>query len=125
VKTKQFNTIEKLQLASNGYTQFPTLHVFLQQMANLKSLKLSSFWKGPVAQEIHRAVDMSSVSSLRELTVHEKEVLHMLSSYIPNNPTLRVLDHSTENSVAGYRLLCLCVSTFSMLLSVVSSQTIQ
>jgi hypothetical protein len=87
-------------------------------MANLKSLKLSSFWKGPVAQEIHRAVDMSSVSSLRELTVHEKEVLHMLSSYIPNNPTLRVLDHSTENSVAGYRLsLSLCVNFFNAVVS--------
>jgi hypothetical protein len=61
---------------------------------------------------------MTPLLSLRALIVDEvqnNEVLRMLSSYIPNNTTLRVLDLSTESSIMYSLSSTLCVDFFNAL----------
>jgi hypothetical protein len=74
--------------------KFPSLHAFVQQMPNVKSLSLYNFGADRNVQEANNSIEPSVTSALRELSMERMrrgEKLYQLSSFILNNTSLRVL----------------------------------
>jgi hypothetical protein len=94
------SALETIHISGEGGTKFRSLHAFVQQMPNVKSLTISHCRLDRVVQATNNSVEPYVTSALRELQMERfrrDEDLNQLSSYILNSTSLRVLELDSGN----------------------------